>query len=91
MSGLVIEFVLEIVIFLFKFLGELPDDIILKLKEFSLFFIVFHKNSSFSEFSGKVIRENINLYFKLLSSSIFNIFINLSIFVKEAKHVRCTM
>jgi hypothetical protein len=66
MTCLLIEFVLIIIIFLLKLLRKLPDDIIFKLEEPPLLFIVFEKHSSFSQLARHVVRVNVNLDFELL-------------------------
>jgi hypothetical protein len=44
-----------------------------------------HQNSTLSQFSWQIIREYIDLNFEMFGASIFNVVIELSIFVQELK------
>jgi len=87
MTSLFIKLVLIVVILLFEFLTQLPDYIILELKESSLLLIVFEESTSLCQLSREIVGENVNLNLELLGNSIFDVFVDLTVLVQEPNDV----
>lgn len=83
MTSLLVELVLVVVVLLFELLRELPDDIVLELKQLALLLVVLQEGPSLRQLSRQVIRQHIDLHLKLLGDSIFDVLIDLSVLVQE--------
>ena len=63
-SGLV-KVVLEGIVFLLEFLGELPYHVVFHFKQFALLFVMLHESAALSKFSWQVMGVHLNVHLEL--------------------------
>lgn len=86
--GLLVELVLEIVIFLLKLLRELVDHIVLELQQLPLLLIVVHQDSPLGKLPRQVVGQYVDFNFEVLGHRILYVVVQLAVFVQELQLIR---
>jgi len=84
---LLVELVLEVVVFLLELLRELVDHIILELQELPLLLVMVHEDSSFGELPRQVVGEYVDFNFEMLGHRVLYVVVQLAVFVEELQRI----